>query len=105
MQSRNWPGLLAGVAAVLIILAAMPSAAWQERPKRSRDVGAIALDGSGAVFAALPVALKRCCIGAAVLKLDRAGAVRWRRSIGGRGEERIDFLADLKTTGEGDVVT
>ena len=95
------------VPAFLVLLCAEPVWAWEGRIARSRDVHPIVLDRTGAVFAALDVQPHPPHGGgtaAALVKLDRGGSVRWRRRFRAHGRERLDFIADLETTPDDDVL-
>lgn len=106
MRSLSGTCCLAGVLEVAALLAAGPTWAWRVPLARSRDVGPIALDRTGAVVAAIEVPPRGCCTGAALVKLDRVnGSVRWRRRFRAGGRERLDFLGALKTTADGDLLT
>ena len=100
----SWRAILPGI---LVLLCAPPVWAWQVRIARSRDVHPIVLDRTGAVFAALDVQPHPPHGGgtaAALVKLDRDGRVRWRRRFRAHGRERLDFIEDLETTPDDDVL-
>src|SRR5882724_2064626 len=99
--------LRALVLGVAVLLSAAPAWAWRIRLARSRDVHPIVLDRTGAVFAGLDVPPLGHAGGtaAALVKVDAAGKVRWRRRFRGHGRERLDFLYALQTTADGDILT
>ena len=99
--------LRALVLGVAVLLSAAPAWAWRIRLARSRDVHPIVLDRTGAVFAGLEVPPLGHAGGtaAALVKVDAAGRVRWRRRFRSHGRERLDFIYALQTTPDGDILT
>jgi hypothetical protein len=92
-------------AAVLVFAAASAAAAWQVRPEKADIASSIAVDSAGDVFAAIGIPSRRHGEAAAVVKLShKDGAQLWRRRLRAGGNERSDFIYDMRAASNGDVV-